>query len=214
MISTIYNISFTFCSQGNSHHGNNNNQTVTPANEIFITTSNDIIATTYDVAVKVSNNWFSKTLEDLRYLVPVVWAIVTNLVIVILKKNTYVEKHMSDAMIWIYITSTILSLISMGILEEPVLPTNWLDTIYIIIHCLTFVFVWPLFMIACKYLSGNIISILVSTLVIFMLIPQYTILSDIYPGNKNWIEILGAILVLLGSILISLWELLKSNMKQ
>ena len=52
--------------------------------------------------------------------------------------------------------------------------------------------------------AGNIISCLT---VVFMLIPQYTILSSIYPGHRNWIEVVGVVLVLLGSSLGSVLEL-------
>ena len=47
-----------------------------------------------------------------------------------------------------------------------------------------------------------------STQVVFMLIAQYTVLSSILPGHRNWMEVVGVIVALLGSSLSSLLEIL------
>ena len=74
----------------------------------------------------------------------------------------------------------------MVIFEKLVLPSSWLQFLYICLHSVTYVMNWPLYMLAARYISGNTINIVVSTSVVFMLIPQYTILSSILPGNRNW----------------------------
>ena len=62
-------------------------------------------------------------------------------------------------------------------------------------------------MYAAKYISGNTINIIFSLTVVIFLISQYTVLSSILPGHKNWIEVTGVIiLVLLGSTMESILE--------
>ena len=58
-----------------------------------------------------------------------------------------------------------------------------------------------------------IINILFSSIIFFMLVPQYTFLSSIHPGHKNWIEVMGAILVFLGCTLSSLLEMFKNKVQ-
>ena len=46
-----------------------------------------------------------------------------------------------------------------------------------------------------------------------MLIPQYTVLSSILPGHRNWMEVVGVILVMLGCSMSSLVEMFKPKEK-
>ena len=55
-------------------------------------------------------------------------------------------------------------------------------------------------------ISGSTINIILSLTVVTFLISQYTVLSSILPGHKNWIEVTGVILVLLGSTMESILE--------
>ena len=43
--------------------------------------------------------------------------------------------------------------------------------------------------------SGNTANIISTPSIIAMLVAQYTILKDIHPGHRNWIEVLGVLLV-------------------
>ena len=195
-----------------SERGSHRHFTDTTTAGVLKATIDDLEATSYDAVDviteandDVTESW---SINSLNYIFPVIAGIIINLEVVIVKRNPWLIDNLAEVLPWLYISGIIFSSIFMGIIENPVLPTNWLDFIYMSIHCIMFVFTWPLYMIACSYLSGNTLSMLHSMLVILMLIPQYTFLSDIYPGHRNWIEILGIILVLLGSILISMWELL------
>ena len=95
-------------------------------------------------------------------------------------------------------------------LEQPILPKDWVQVALILGHSATFVCSKPLVFYAVKYLSGNLYNIMHSTNVVFFLVSQYTILSSILPGNRNWIEVVGITLVFLGSCTGSILELLKS----
>ena len=99
----------------------------------------------------------------------------------------------------------------MVILEDPVLPQNWQHVLLVAGHSITFVCHWPLYAYAAKYLSGNTVNLIQSTSVVFMLIAQYTILSSVLPGHRNWIELVGVLLVLTGSVAKSLLEFSKEN---
>ena len=48
--------------------------------------------------------------------------------------------------------------------------------------------------------SGNTVTIIASTNVAFMLIPQYTVLSSIHPGHRNWMEVVGVVSCVVGII--------------
>ena len=62
---------------------------------------------------------------------------------------------------------------------------------------------------AVQWISGNVINFISSTSVVLMLIPQYTVLSSILPGHQNWVEVVGVVLILLGSIMGSVIEMCK-----
>ena len=91
------------------------------------------------------------------------------------------------------------------------LPSNWFDTAMVMFHCLSYAAIWPLYIYAPKYISGNTVTTIVSTEVVFMLIAQYTVLSSILPGHINWMEVVGVVLVLVGSSLSSILEIFKKK---
>ena len=60
-----------------------------------------------------------------------------------------------------------------------------------------------------RRIPGNVINLIYSLNVVLLLIAQYTVLSSIMPGHRNWIEGLGVGLVLAGSSLGTLKEIWK-----
>ena len=144
------------------------------------------------------------------YLLAIVPGLTNSANLLNVKKHLFLQEHKMEALFWLYWFGTTLSLVAMAIFETPVLPKSWLQLGYVIVHSTTYVMNWPLYMLAARYISGNTINVIISTSVVFMLIPQYTLLSSILPGNRNWIEVVGVFLVLLGSILASLIEFFHS----
>ena len=126
--------------------------------------------------------------------------------LILVKKLSFLQEHKMKTLFWSYGICTILSAIVMAIFEKPSLPVDDLQYLYVSLHCTTYVLQWPLYMFAARYISGTTINIIVATSVVFMLIPQYTLLSSILPGKGNWIEIVGVFLVLLGPSSKSLTE--------
>ena len=131
--------------------------------------------------------------------------------LLLVKRNPYFNEHVLELVFWIIVTNTCFSTVIMLILETPVLPSSWFDVAMLIVHCLSYAAIWPLYIYAPKYVSGNTVTAIVSTEVIFMLIAQYTVLSSILPGHRNWIKVIGVVLVLLGSSLSSLLEIFKKK---
>ena len=58
--------------------------------------------------------------------------------------------------------------------------------------------------------SGNAAGIIDTSSIFAMLAAQYTILKDIHLGHRNWIEVLGVLLVLLGATISSVVEICQS----
>ena len=132
----------------------------------------------------------------------------------------YYQQHFSvnhnifTALFWTYALGTVVSLIVMGIFETPQFPNTTEQFLFTGGHIFTYVFIMPLLMHGVALTSGNTCNIISTMSIVIMLIAQYTILKDIYPGHRNWIEILGVILVLGGSIFSSVVDIFRSYGKE
>ena len=131
--------------------------------------------------------------------------------VLMVKRNPYFNEDKLEVIFWIYFTNTIYSSIFIFILETPVLPSNWFDSVLVIVHGLTYAAIWPLYIYGPKYISGHTVSAIISTQVVMMLIFQYTVLSSIHPGHRNWMEVVGVILVLIGSTASSVFEMFRNK---
>ena len=129
--------------------------------------------------------------------------------VLLVKRNPYFNDNILEVVLWSFVSNTFFSVVIMFILETPVLPNNWFDSAMVAINGLTYAGIWPLYIYAPKYISGNTVTAIISTQVVFTLIAQYTVLSSILPGHRNWMEVVGVILVMLGSSLSSLLEIFK-----
>ena len=156
---------------------------------------------------KLSNNVGIPIFDLVKYALPLVNGLSMTLDVVVVKKRPYISEHIVEVLFWCFLSNAVLSLVVMFIVETPLLPGNWYDTLLVTLHCISYLFIWPLYLFAVKYISGNTFTLVSSTIVVFMLIAQYSVLSSILPGNRNWIEIVGVILVLLGSTLESIFNI-------
>ena len=126
--------------------------------------------------------------------------------VVIIKRNPCIGEHIMENVFWGRSTNTAVSLILMFIVETPVLPSNWFDVSMVTIHSATCGAIWPLMIYQTKTIAGNTATLILSTQVVFM-ISQYTVLSSILPGHRNWMEVVGVVLVLFGSSFSSLLDI-------
>ena len=128
--------------------------------------------------------------------------------VLVAKRNSYINEHTLETLFWGWTAGTTASLILMFTIETPVLPRNWFDVCMVTIHSATCAAIWPLVIYGSSTVHGNTVTIIASTAVVFMLISQYTVLSSILPGHRNWMEVVRVFLVLLGSSLSSVLEIL------
>ena len=152
-------------------------------------------------------------LVAIGYLLSVVAGVTLTTDVLMLKGSQYILDNYITAFYWCYLFTTIMSAVVMVIFEHMVLPETLYEVLLIAGHSFGYAFNLPIYTFTAKYVSGNTVTIIYSTTVVFMLIPQYTVLSSIHPGNRNWIEVLGVALVPMGSISKSLLELFSDRSK-
>ena len=157
------------------------------------------------------NTVMNPVLTILGFILPILSGIFISSQTALVKKYPFIGQDVVVTGFWSLMYITIVSASLMGIFEKPTLPQNWMDVLYIVGHSFGYVVIWTTNILAAVYLSGNTINIILSTTVVLMLLPQYTVLSSIHPGHRNWIEIVGVVLVLLGSSLGSVLELLSQK---
>ena len=153
----------------------------------------------------------SPTLTVLSFVLPVLSGISLSSQTVLIKKYPFIGDDVLVNGFWSLMFCVMMSAILMGIFETPVLARNWMDVLYICGHSFGYAIIWTTSVLAALYISGNTINIVFSTTAVLMLLPQYTVLSSIHPGHRNWIEVVGVVLVLLGSSLGSILELLNKQ---
>ncbi len=128
--------------------------------------------------------------------------------ILAVKRYPFVGEHASEAVFWASVGGSLLSAILMGIFETPVWPKNWFDLSMVLVHSVTLMISCLSSVYASHRISGNIFNVIFSTSVVILLLPQYTVLSSIHPGNRNWMEVVGVVLVMLGASLGTITEFL------
>ena len=112
---------------------------------------------------------------------------------------------------WVSLTGAVLSTVITIIFEKPVLPANLKDYLLVTGHAISYIMLYPGCLYAGSILDGNTFNILYTSCTVYMVIAQYTILKNIYPGHRNWIEILGVGLIILGCIVSPLVKLIKTK---
>ena len=95
----------------------------------------------------------------------------------------------------------VLSWIIAFITEDLTLPYSTINILLLLGHCI-FSIIPCIGIYAQQLTSVAIFSASQSSLIVFMFIGQYTLMKDIFPGHRNGFEILGAILITLGSSLV------------
>ena len=121
------------------------------------------------------------------------------------------ERNIFIALFWTYAFGAIVSLFVMLIFEIRQIPTGFKEYFFTTCYLFSYVFLMPLLMYGSSVISGNTANIISTSSIIAMLAAQYTILNDIHPGHRNWIEVLGVFLVLLGATISSALELCRRD---
>ncbi len=111
------------------------------------------------------------------------------------------------SLFWAFFLGMVSSFVLTFAVEVPVWPDGSMDIVTVVLHCIATVGMWVLWIWSLQYISGTLVNVIHCTAVVFMLIPQYTISASILPGHKNWMEVVGVFIVLIGSVLASLLEI-------
>ena len=175
------------------------------------TVSVDNISSNQTAGRNISSNETFGVLAILGNILAVFAGLLTSVQISVVKHyNDFFTTHnLLISLSWSYVTGTVLSLIPMLIWEDPVIPNTEKDILLVIAHAGTYVFIMPLHLYGSLLVSGNLGSLIRTQTLVLVLIAQYTFLNNIHPGHRNWIEVVGVIYVLFGTIFSSLVETLK-----
>ncbi len=110
------------------------------------------------------------------------------------------QNNQIKTLFWNCITGSILCLsIAFSVEDFNVNNLGWPDWLYTAGHCATFGILQVTYMYACSVIAGTLNLVIGTTNAVYVIIAQYTFLSGKHPGNRNWIEILGVILVVISS---------------
>ena len=164
---------------------------------------------------ELNNDYFVKSLVDVNNVLPYIYTCLGGIFLttyfLTIRKYPYLSRNLFDICFWTFGVNSILSSILMLVFETPVLPMNWYDGLLAFIHGSAYGLNILVSTYALKYISGNVMNLIFSLNVVFFLVSQYTILSSVRPGHRNWIEGLGVGFVLMGSSLSTVREILKTT---
>ncbi len=80
------------------------------------------------------------------------------------------------------------------------------DAILLLVFVICTIFKYGLFAIALSLTTGVIVSMAYSSSLVYMLLSQYYVLQDYHAGHRDWLEVTGAICVIIGSLLTPIVE--------
>ncbi len=120
------------------------------------------------------------------------------------------------SLFWSFSFGYVSSLVLTFVVETPVWPQSLFDVLAVFLHTLATLGMWISWIWSLQYISGTLVNVIHCTTVAFMLIPQYTVLASVLPGQRNWMEAAGVFIVMSGSVLASLLEMFgtSGNIKQ
>ncbi len=106
---------------------------------------------------------------------------------------------------WASVTGGIISAVVSFAIEKINWQLPWSDWLLVMGHCLTFLIHMPLYMYASAFIP-SLVSVIGSMSTVWVTLAQYSILSDIQPGNRNAMEIIGIMLIICSSIIPSVFK--------
>ena len=115
---------------------------------------------------------------------------------------------------WRSVAGTAISLILMLIMEEPVLPSDFLCILSLLGHCIVIAIYVIIVPFVLETLSAALTNLLQSLNLVILVIMQYTLMRNILPAKENWLEVLGAVLCFVGSIGGTTYELITQKYAQ
>ena len=102
---------------------------------------------------------------------------------------------------WLGFFGSVISVVPMLTLETMVFPSEGLCILILLLHGVSSTQTVLCSPFCLQYLSPPQYSFIVTMHMAVLLALQYTVLSDIQPGNGNWVEILGGIICIAACLL-------------
>ncbi len=111
-----------------------------------------------------------------------------------------------------YLTGVLISApVSLGF-EDVHITYSARDWLLIACHCVFYGVNMSVYMYACARVPGVIVALIKCTVTVYLLVGQYTVLADeVHGGNHNVLEVVGAGLVIIGSVVPAIVHGLKSK---
>ena len=123
------------------------------------------------------------------------------------------DKHNQNVtLFWMYLTGVIISAPVCLIFEEVHITYSTIDWVLIAFHCVSYGINMAVYMYACSRIPGVLLALIRCTITVYLLIAQYTVLADeVHGGNHNILEVLGAGIVIIGTVVPAIVQALKSK---
>ncbi len=123
------------------------------------------------------------------------------------------DKHIQDVtLFWMYFTGVLVSAPVYLCFEDVHITYSATDWVLIACHCVFYGITMSVYMYACARVPGVIVALIRCTVTVYLLIAQYTVLTDeVHGGNHNVLELLGAGLVVTGSVVPAIVQALNSK---
>ena len=99
----------------------------------------------------------------------------------------------------------------MLILEQPAFPLATLCVMSLFAHCVATAVHSVIVPFCLQYLSPPSANIFRSLNLVSLVVLQYTLMRNILPAKENWMEVMGAVLCLFGSVGGTIYELVKQK---
>ena len=134
--------------------------------------------------------------------------------------NTVIQKaKMNDVNplilnFWTSIAMTLVPLILCLIIEfdDLTFPTDAESILLILGQSFASAFSFMLALQGVRRTTAIWITLALSLQIFFLIISQYTILHSIAPGKDNWIEIFGAVVVIIAAVIPPVWEVITTKL--
>ena len=115
---------------------------------------------------------------------------------------------------WLSLFGSLIFLMLSLIFEDIVFPTDITSWLLLLGNSGGSTFYFFIGMLGQQYASAVIIQLAFSTQVLLSFLGQYLILQHIFPSDKSWIEIMGAILSSIAVTMVPAIQLLKVKFKK
>ena len=114
---------------------------------------------------------------------------------------------------WTSIAMTLVPLVLCLIIEfdDLTFPTDAESILLVLGQSFASAFSFMLALQGVRRTTAIWITLALSLQIFFLIISQYTILHSIAPGKDNWIEIFGAVVVIVAAVIPPIWEVIKTK---